>query len=489
MWRILGSTKRACDGLTRRDLVRGGSLGLFGLGLADLFRLRSEAGAASKTGGLGSFGQAKACILLYLYGAPSQLETWDLKPDAPSDIRGEFKPIATSVPGLNIGEHLPRMARRMDRASLIRSITHPYNIHSVAYALSGIPTTDIPMELEPSDPRLWPYFGSVIDYLRTRGAAGAASDIPNHVVLPFKFSSNTTPFHRSGPYGGFLGTAFDPVLVEFEGKPLKEGADPYCGIRPGSTFRLTSSGGPGLELSADRMLDRRALLAAVDAQHRSLDGLRPVQGFSRFQALAFNMLRSAKVAQALDLSREPEDSRARYGHSLFGQGVLAARRLTEAGVPLATVFWDEFGDANTAWDTHIDQYSRLKDSLCPGLDAAWSALIDDLERLGRLEETLVIVMSEHGRTPKLNNARGGGREHWSWAYPAIFAGGGVRRGEVVGSTDKVAGYPNERPVSPKDLLATIYHLMGINAATELRDRLDRPVPLVPGGRVISEIVA
>ena len=488
MLRVLGSVKRACDGLTRRDLIRGGSLGLFGLGMGDLLTLQSLGANAEKSTAPGRFGRARSCILLYLYGAPSQLETWDLKPDAPSDTRSQFAPIATSVPGLSICELFPRMAARMDRATLIRSLTSPYNIHCVSYALSGNPRTDIPLELEPSDPRTWPYFGSVLDYLRSRSPGGSKADIPNHMVLPFKFSSHTTPFHRAGPYGGFLGHGFDPVLVEFEGEASTADGDPYGGLKPGSTFRLTSSGPPGVQVTADRMLDRRALLAEFDAQRAANDRRASIESYSRFQDMAFTLLNSAKVARALALSRESGETRARYGQNLFGQAVLAARRLSETGVPLSTVFWDEYGAANSAWDTHVDQHNRLKGSLCPGLDMAWSALIDDLERSGRLDETLVIVMSEHGRTPKLNNAKGGGREHWSGAYSAVFAGGGVGRGQVIGATDKSAGYPKDRPISPKDILATIYHLLGIDPKLEIRDRLNRPLALVPEGEVIPEML-
>jgi hypothetical protein len=460
---------------------------MLGVGLPDL--LKSRAAAASSSDRPGGFGRARSCILLYLYGAPSQLETWDLKPDAPTDSRSIFKPIQTSVAGLSICEHLPKMAARMDRATLIRSISHPYNIHSAAYALSGTPTTDIPMELDPNDPRHWPYFGSVLDYVRSKEAGPGRSEIPNHMLLPWKFSSHTEPFRRGGPYAGFLGGAYNPVVTEFLGKPHKEAGDPYRGVQPGSTFQLTSAGGPGLELAAARLTDRRTLLAEIDTQQRLFEALRPVQGYHRFQDMAFSLVTSRKVKDALDLARASDDDRAQYGQTLFGQAVLAARRLSDAGVPLTTVLWDEYGPANTAWDTHIDQETRLKDELCPGFDAAWSALIDDLERSGRLDETLVIVMSEHGRTPKLNNARGGGREHWSWAYSSVFAGGGVGRGQVIGATDKVAGYPKERAVTPKDILVTIYHLLGIDPATELRDRLNRPMALVPGGTLIPEMLA
>ena len=195
------------------------------------------------------------------------------------------------------------------------------------------------------------------------------------------------------------------------------------------------------------------------------------------------------MRNALDLEREPRVTRDRYGMTLFGQSVLTARRLIEHGVRLVTVFWDEFKEANSAWDTHIHQYDRLKKVLLPGFDLAYSALLGDLEARGLLDQTLVVCLSEHGRTPALNNAPGGGREHWSWAYCGLMAGAGIRQGQVVGSTDASAGYPRDRPVSPKDVLRTIYHLLGVNPHTELQDRLGRPVPLVAGGEVMTDVLA
>jgi uncharacterized protein (DUF1501 family) len=205
--------------------------------------------------------------------------------------------------------------------------------------------------------------------------------------------------------------------------------------------------------------------------------------------MALDLMTSSKMRRALDIGREPPAVRERFGQTLFGQAVLAARRLIEHGTRLTTVFWDEFKDANTAWDTHLWQYRRLKDELLPGFDLAYSALLEDLAGRGLLDETLVVVMSEHGRTPKLNKAAGGGREHWSGAYSALFAGGGIRRGGLVGATDRIAGFPKDGPISPKDVLATIYHLLGIDANTHLHDREGRPVPLVPNGKVLNALLA
>jgi hypothetical protein len=502
MLRILGSTTRLCDGLSRREALRAGGLAFLGLSLPDL--LRQEAFSAPQPGQPAAhFGQAKSCILLYLYGAPSQLEFLDLKPDAPSDVRSQFKPTDTSVPGIRICEHLPRTARVMHQATIIRSMSHPYNIHGAAYALTGTPTTDIPMELNPRDSRHWPFFGSVLDYLASRRRLKPATtdnstdsptadrsrrlqpaeDVPLSVGLPWKFSSRSEPFRRGGPYGGFLGSGYDPVWAEFHGKTTQP--DPYRGIDSDDRFQI---GQPGLSaITLDRLDRRRSLLSQLDRAQRRTDIAGA--GFARHQQLALELMTSSKVARALDVDREPRSLRERYGMTLFGQATLAARRLIEHGVRLTTVFWDEFKDANTAWDTHVRQETRLRDELLPGFDLAFSALLWDLEARGMLDTTLVAVLTEHGRTPKLTKTPGGGREHWSGAYSVILAGGGIRRGHVLGATDRIAGFPKDSPVTPKDVLATMYHLMGVDPETHLHDREGRPVPLAPGGKVLTGVLA
>ncbi len=288
MLHVLGSSKRLCDGLTRRELLRTGGLGLFGLTLADLAKAQ-----ASPSRPVAHFGQAKACILLYLYGAPSQLETFDLKPNASSDVRGDFRPRATSVPGVQICEHLPRTAEVMDKVTLIRSLSHPYNIHSAAYALTGIPTTDIPMELNPRDGRHWPFFASVVDYLQ--GQSGRhTSGMPANIALPWRFSSRSEPFRRGGPYGGFLGSGYDPVWVEFAGAAPQ--GDPYRGITPEGRFQLTPPDAQSIVL--DRLDGRRDLLQQLELQQRGVEALAP-RGYQRHQDMAFNMLLSPHCAMPL----------------------------------------------------------------------------------------------------------------------------------------------------------------------------------------------
>jgi hypothetical protein len=480
MLKILGSRKQVCTGVTRRDFLTAGSLGIGGLALSS-----GPPAAAAAANRIRGFGRAKQCIVLYLYGAASQLETFDLKPDAPADTRGPFNPIETSVPGVRICEHLPRLAKEMHRVTLIRSMTHPYPIHCAAYALTGNPQCDIPMELNPRDQRHWPYIGSVVDYLDERAGA-RRRDIPANVCLPWRISSRSRPHKRAGTYGGFLGTGYDPVYTEFIGEWPK--GDPYRGITPESYFQFTPNSDPQPEITLDRLARRRSLLDQFDEQRRRLEGSSALTGYDQVQQKALSLVTSEKMREALDLSREPAALRERYGMTLFGQGTLAARRLVERGVRFTTVVWDEFNQSCVSgWDTHVQAVPRLTGELLPGLDMAVSALLQDLSQRGILDETLVLVLTEHGRPPKLNAA--GGRDHWSDVYSCLVAGGGTKRGVVVGASDQEAGQPAEHPVSPKDVLATSYHLLGIDPETEILDALQRPLRLIPDGRIDEALIA
>jgi hypothetical protein len=498
MLRILGSPKRLCDGWTRREMIRAGGLSLLGLGLADFLRLR-EAQAAPRPEFDRSFGRARACILLYLYGSPSQLETFDMKPAAAPEIRGELKPIRSRLPGLDVCELLPSVARVTDRVTVVRSLTHPYPLHGVAYALTGVPQIDVPMELNPRDGRHWPFLGSVVDYL-DRQKAKSTPAVPSNVALPFPFSSRRVgEVARAGPYAAFLGSAYNPLWTTFHGEATRkvvktlqeqrlEVAEPYMGITPESRFELAEEAALPGDLTLDRLDARRTLVEQFDDARRLDDG-DASRSHDRHRALAFELLRSTKVRAALDLGREPPALRESYGMTVFGQAALTARRLVEAGSRFVSVFWDEYGLAGSGWDTHWDHYPRMKDELLPGLDRALAGLIEDLDARGMLDETLVLCLSEHGRTPKMQNVPGGGRDHWSQAYSGLLAGGGAARGRVVGKTDRIAGTVTERPVSPKDVLATVYHLLGIDPETTLRDRTGRPLPLVADGAVVPELLA
>jgi hypothetical protein len=500
MIRVLGGPKRLCDGLTRRDLLHVGSLGVLGLGLADR-GLSPRASADTLASSLPPFGQAKSCILLFLYGSPSQIETFDPKPDAPVGIRGELGCIPSSVPGLSVCELLPSLAQVMDKVTVIRSVSHPYPIHGVAYATTGNPVVPLAAELSPREPLHWPYLGSVVDYVDGRRQAQQGRpccEVPRNLLLPWAFSSRRVgEVPRAGPYGGFLGPAYDPICTEFVGQGTRKATktllemkwndlEPYRGITPESRFQLgpVSALGPGLTL--DRLDSRRSLLDQIEQARRDDEG-KSLEGIDRQRGMAYRLLASEKLRQAFDLDLEPRETRDLYGMTLFGQAALTARRLVEAGGRFVTVFWDEYGLAGTGWDTHWDHFPRMKDELLPGLDRTLSGLLLDLDRRGLLDETLVVLLSEHGRTPRIQtNVAGGGRDHWSRCYSVVLAGGGIARGRVIGRSDRIASDPAERRVSPKDILATIYHLLGIDPTSLLIDRQGRPMPIVPEAEVLAD---
>lgn len=494
MLRVLGSPKRLCNGLTRRDALHAGGLGLFGLTLADLLRL-NDAQASPKKAASG-FGKAKSCILLFLYGSPSQLETFDMKPNAPLEIRGDFKPIPSTIPGLPVCELLPNLARQMHLTTVLRSVTHPYPIHGVAYATTGIPQIDVAMELSPRDGRHWPFIGSVVDYLDR----GQKREIPTNMALPFPMSTRRTgEVARAGPYAAYLGGAYNPVWTEFVGKATRkfektlqenklDVEEPYMGVTPESRFELAAGTDLPVGLTVDRLNTRKSLLQQFDDARNNADRSDSLRSYDRYQRMAYDLIGSEKLRAALDVGRESRQVRESYGMTLFGQASLAARRLVEAGSRFVTVFWDEYGLAGSAWDTHWNHYPRMKEELCPGFDMGFAGLLRDLEARGMLDDTLVVCLSEHGRTPKMNSAKGGGRDHWSQCYSAVLAGGGIRRGQVVGRSDKIAGTVAERPISPKDILATVYHMLGIDPETLLRDRTNRPMPLVPDAHPIHEAI-
>jgi hypothetical protein len=305
---------------------------------------------------------------------------------------------------------------------------------------------------------------------------------------------------RAGPYAAFLGNAYNPIWTDFRGKATKtfhktlaqqelDVEEPYMGITPDGRFELAANVSAPADLTLDRLDRRRSLTAQVDRARRDLDATDARRSLDRYREMAFNLINSAKVRTALDVQRESLALRETYGMTLFGQSCLAARRLVEAGSRFVTVFWDEYGLAGSAWDTHWDHYNRMKQELCPGLDMALYGLFTDLDARGLLDETLVVLLSEHGRTPRLSLAKGAGRDHWSQAYSILMAGAGVARGRIVGKSDKIGGTVAERSVSPKDVLATIYHLLGIDPETLLSDRTGRPLPLVQNASVLADVLA
>jgi uncharacterized protein (DUF1501 family) len=438
----------------RREVLRaGGVLGL-GLSLADLLRARAAAGP----GRTGTFGRAKSVIVLYLHGGHAQQETWDPKPDGPSPARGEFGAIATSVPGVRISELLPCSAKVMHRLAVIRSLSHG-NANHVQASLAALTGHAHPPEAEsrgdfPPSPNDFPPFGAVLNRLRRPGP------LPTWVqVGPLMRRANGTVLHGQIP--GFLGTRYAPLVIDQDLLPERVRVEAVA-ANP--------------EVTALRLSARRGLLEQIDGQRRRLDRIGDVQTFDQYQQRALNLLTSPATARAFDLAAEPAALRAQYGRTQFGQRCLLARRLAEAGVPLVNVHFCRTPDGS--WDTHSRHFSQMKNSLCPTFDRAFAALVTDLDQRGLLDQTLVLATAEFGRTPKINAS--GGRDHWPWVYAVALAGGGAASGVVYGSSDRIAAYPTSHPHDPRDLAATVYHLLGVPADTLVHDQTGRPHPLVIG---------
>jgi hypothetical protein len=447
-----GSGVRSCEGVTRREWLRAGGLSALGLMLPELLRQRAHA-ASARDGA--SFGRARSCIVAFLFGAPAHQDIWDLKPLAPSEIRGEFQPIASSVPGIHLGEHVPRIAQQAHRLALVRSVSHPDNTHTVAmhYMLTGVrharPATN--PQNQPDD---FPTFGAVLQKLRGgRGAlpAGISLNAPANQV-----SANNHIF--PGFFAGFLGNSYDPLFVPQD--PSRADFQPFP-VAEGEAGR--------------RLLERRPLLAEVDRQQEALHRLAGVRNFDVHYARAFDLVTSPATRRAFDLAAESDRLRQRYGASAFGQGLLLARRLVEAGVSLVTINWAR---DDAFWDTHANNFNLLKNSLLPPFDQGFSALLEDLGQRGILDETLVVCLGEFGRTPRINGQAG--RDHWAACNTVVLAGAGIGGGQVHGASDRWAEYPTTAPVSPADIAATIYHALGIDLATPLHDPVGRPVPLCIG---------
>lgn len=498
MLRLQGSSKRLCDGVTRRDLLHVGGLGLYGLTLDRA----AEWAQAANSSDLPQFGKAKSCILLFLFGAPPQHETFDPKPLAAAEVQGQLKAIPTALAGVPFCEGLPQTAQVADRMTVVRSMTHPFPLHCVAYALTGLPTYTTDLEVKPRDPAHWPYFGSIADYFWSQQPADRR-EMPRHVGLPWVFNSQVDDLGLiAGPYATFLGQQYDPLWAKFEGKPLKvapkcrheqakEYVDPYAGVDPDCRFVFDGAGRFAEHVTLDRFQLRRHLLDQLDTARNNAEQATALHSYNTQQTRAVSLLTSSAVREALDVSREPASLRDQYGQTLFGQSCLAARRLVEAGTKFVSVFWDAFGTYfSGGWDTHQNHYPRLNQYLLPGFDAAYAALIRDLEQRGLLEETLVICMGEHGRTPQIDSGPvGAARHHWSQVYSAVLAGGGTKRGAAVGRSDSIGGQVLETPISPKDIQATAFHLLGLDPHAVVFDRQNRPFPVAGDGEVRPELLA
>jgi hypothetical protein len=486
--------------LTRRTFLRQAAAGVAATTLASA---ASPAIAREPSAAKPTFGKAKSVVVLYLYGAPSQMDTLDPKPDAPQERRGDFGTIPTRLTGVRVCEHLPRIASVLDRVCLVRSMSHGSNNHAVSVALSGLSRSLPAIEANRADPEHWPYFGSVLEYLwKRRGLDSADTGLPMNVILPWPLNARTDPA-RWSPHAAWLGAAYNPVYPLFRGegaletgnptadgaKPLRSRFDPYDGVTEASTFAFDGSVLPG-DVSAVRFADRLQLLEGLEGQPTVERQGRDASRFTRFRQAAVRMISDPRIARAVDVTREALAVRERYGLTLFGMEALAARRLVEAGVRVVTDFWDDYAYPNNAWDTHHYHFPRLKEGLCPIFDRVLPAFLDDMEQRGLLEETLVLVISEHGRTPTIARVSGGGREHWSGAYWGVFFGAGIRTGQVIGATDKQGGYPTTLPIDPKDILATLYHLLGVDASeATIPDRAGRPTHLLPHGEVVADMLA
>ncbi|HEY4313268.1 MAG TPA: DUF1501 domain-containing protein [Pirellulales bacterium] len=443
---------------SRRQMLQIGGLGLAGVSLPRLLRAEANASAAGLTP------RADSCIIIFLNGGPSHLDMWDMKPEAPDGIRGEFQPIATTLPGVQFSEHLPRLATQMHRATLIRSMHHSVNnAHAAAVytSLTGHDRGEIGGGTLPTDN---PSPGSVLAMLRP-----PQRQIVPHITLPYITKEGAGGPPQPGFFGGLLGRSFDPLFV------LR---DPNAADFAVPELTLLA------DVSLERLAARRSLLSEVD-QRFSGPGRSAQDSLDRFQQRALDLLTSETTQQAFRLSAEPDSVRDSYGRNIYGQSVLLARRMIEAGTRLVTISWAP--DANATWDTHGGNFQKLKDILLPQFDGACTSLITDLADRGLLDRTLVAVLGDFGRTPKIN-ANNAGRDHWNFCYSVFLAGGGFKPGFVYGASDKIGAFPARNAMTPGDCIATIYHVLGIDSGMFIHDQFQRPHRLVPHGDVMGELL-
>ena len=453
--------------LPRRNmLLQAGALGVTGMNLPTLLRAVSSSPGETPTA-LNGFGRAKQCILLFMWGGPSQLDTFDPKPSAPDTIRGPFKPIATNVAGIELSELFPRLAQQADKLAVIRSLNHndPAHLSSGHTILTGhLPPVNF-SDNEPPSERDTPHIGSVMSKIRPSTAT-----MPSFVTMPWlAFHPSAPGGNAPGQHGGWLGRQYDPFLVM---------GDPNAAGWKVPALALIDGQSP------DRLQHRRELLQSLDHQRRAGERSGVLSQLDSLQQRAFGLLTSATVRGAFDLGQETPETRDRYGRNIHGQCVLLARRLIEHDVPLVSVNWHN--DGQNFWDTHGNNFNRLKNDLCPPADRALTALLEDLSRTGRLEETLIVWVGEFGRAPVINGSTG--RDHHPRCYSGLMAGGGIRGGQVFGASDQHAAYPADKPVSPHDLVATMYHSLGVASEAVLHDSLNRP-HRIHDGRVIGELFA
>lgn len=479
MLNILGRSQRVCNGLTRRHLMQIGGAGLFGSSLGRV--LASERGRTDAS----PPARAKSVIFLYLFGGPSQLETFDLKPEAPSNLRGPFSPIASRTPDLRICEHLPLSAQISDQFSVIRTVSHAHNDHNAAHLIqTGHPFPRVLANGQDvnATEKDWPSMGSVVEYLDQRAAGGKLPPFPSYCFLPFRLG-RLQGYDRTGQYAGWLGRSYNGLASDIGNRFKSDNPFFRDCLDSELDFRIKGLLSEA-DLPLDRLNRRAGLLDQFDGWRRGAEETTRLQAYDGIREQALALMTSDKIRTALDIRRESPKVRERFGRHLFGQSALMARRLVEAGARFITVCWD--GATGTdGWDTHYNGPDMGK-HLLPKFDQTYSALLTDLAERGLLKETLVVCLGEMGRTPRASTPTWG-RDHWSFCFPALLAGAGVRGGTMIGRSDKDAAYPLERKVTPEDLCQTIFQTLGISDHEIIYDTLGRPLPVMDVGRPVNEL--
>jgi len=449
----------AAAGVSRRALLQAGACASLGLSLPSRLLWAEAAGSTFKNAASGGSRRAsiRSCILVYFYGGPSHLDSWDMKPSAPPEVRGEFAPISTSVPGIQVCEHLPRMARMAHKWSVVRSIHHPMTNHNAAAveAMCGRTPLRGDLELLDDDALSFPAYGAVLSYLMPDSPIG----LP-HVALPHVMYNVV---QLPGQTAGFLGAAYERFQIT---------SDPNAPQFDVSTLKLP------VDVSSARLKVRNQLLSVIDRQPESPPETPRRRSIEEHYGKAFALLRSDAVRRSLDIAQEPNPLRDRYGRNTFGQSMMLARRLVESGVRFVNVNDRIYNGQDANWDSHQDVFPRHRDHLLPPADQGLSTLIDDLDARGLLDTTLVVGLGEFGRSPRINAHAG--RDHWPHCYSIVLAGGGIKGGRVLGASDKIGAYPATDPVSPGDLAATIFSSFGLDPTREIRDITGRPWRLADG---------
>jgi len=479
--------KKRAPGWTRRQALGGISFSMMGLSLPDLLQLQALQALQAQPARAPRRRTARACIFIFLNGGASHIDIWDMKPDAPVEYRGDFKPIQTSVPGIQITEHLPLLARHARHLALVRALempgvenSHPWGYY---YMCTGHPPDPARYPRGDTRPRTedWPFLGSVV-----AAKLSPPGRLPPVVQLPWIWDLMINDPYLGG-FAGRLGKVFDPFLIGFDPRTTAYAkSSELFQPQPPAPSRWQSLAIPELTLppavSAERFMERRNLLARLDRSQRRLDAATDRVGHDRYRQQAFSLLTSQAAKRALNLGEEPDRVRDRYGRSINGQCALMCRRLVEAGVPFVNFQWLAPREYYYNWDCHVDNFRALKDYLLPVLDQALSALLGDLESRGLLEETLVVITSDMGRTPRVGDALSPtGRNHWNMCQTALLAGGGIRGGQLFGASDRHAAYPVDQPVRPEHIAATVYKAMGIYDDLWAVDAQRRPYHLLEGG--------